>query len=271
MLIDPFTIVAQGINFLILVVVLKYVLYDRIVAVIDQRQARIAEQLEEAERREAAASAERDGYEDLRRELEDGRAQMLEEAREAADEERWRRLAEVREDVGELRQHWLAGLDRERGRLLAELERQAAEEIVALGGQALRDLADARLEDQVVAVGLQRLADHRDELVAGVGPGARVVVRTAFPLDDDQRRRVVDHVEGLLGGDVEVSVERAPTLVCGLELHVGDHAFGWSVTSYLEELRRRLDEYLVEELEAAGASASSRRDGAGGELEEVVP
>lgn len=270
MLVDPFTIIAQAINFLILAVVLKYVLYDRIVAVIDRRQARIAEQLDDAARREEAAAAEEERYAHLRKDLEDDRDRLLAEAREAADEDRLQRLEEVREDVGELRAQWLAGLERERGRMLAELERHAAEEVVALGEQTLRDLADARLEDQVVSVGLQRFVDHRDELVAEVDPGSRVTVRTAFALDEDQRRTVTSRVADLLGDDVEVSIERAPSLICGLELRAGDHAFGWHVTGYLAELRRRVDAYLVEELQAEGAPTSPEPDAAEGDLEEVV-
>jgi len=59
MLIDWFTVVAQIINFLILVFLLKHFLYGRIINAIDQREGRITSRLEDAEiqRREAENEA----------------------------------------------------------------------------------------------------------------------------------------------------------------------------------------------------------------------
>ena len=46
MLIDPFTVIAQIVNFAILAIVLKYVLYDRVIAAMDRREESIAERLD---------------------------------------------------------------------------------------------------------------------------------------------------------------------------------------------------------------------------------
>jgi F-type H+-transporting ATPase subunit b len=51
MLIDWFTVVAQIINFLILVALLKHFLYGRIIKAMDQREERINSRLEEAKKK----------------------------------------------------------------------------------------------------------------------------------------------------------------------------------------------------------------------------
>ena len=248
MLIDWFTVVAQAINFLVLAVVLKFVLYDRVVAIIDRRQADIAEQIEQAREREAEAASERHRFEHLRHELDTERDQLLSTARSVADDERHQLVATARDEVEILRARWIEGIERERQRLLAALEQRAADELIALSEQALRDLADARLEDQIVAVGLQRLAERRAELIAQVDAAPSVGLATALPLEDAQREHVIAQVRELLGQRVEVTVDEDPDLICGLEIRVGDHAFGWSVATYLEALRRRVDAYLRDEL-----------------------
>lgn len=58
MLIDWFTVVAQIINFLILVFLLKHFLYGRIINAMDQREARITSRLEEAETQRKEAENE---------------------------------------------------------------------------------------------------------------------------------------------------------------------------------------------------------------------
>ncbi|NER81960.1 MAG: ATP F0F1 synthase subunit B, partial [Leptolyngbya sp. SIO1D8] len=58
MLIDPFTTLAQIVNFLILVTLLKHFLYGPITRTMAQREQTIANRLEQAEQQEIAAQQE---------------------------------------------------------------------------------------------------------------------------------------------------------------------------------------------------------------------
>ena len=60
--IDWFTVVAQAINFLILVWLLKRFLYKPILHAIDEREKGIAAQLAQAEAKKAEAQKERDDF-----------------------------------------------------------------------------------------------------------------------------------------------------------------------------------------------------------------
>ena len=51
MLIDWFTVIAEIVNFLVLVALLKHFLFGRLVAAIDAREERIAARLREAEQK----------------------------------------------------------------------------------------------------------------------------------------------------------------------------------------------------------------------------
>ena len=58
MLIDGFTVVAQIINFLILLFLLRRFLYGPIIKIMEERQAKIAAQLAEAKQLKETAEAE---------------------------------------------------------------------------------------------------------------------------------------------------------------------------------------------------------------------
>ena len=62
MLIDWFTVVAQVVNFLILVWLLKRFLYKPILDAIDAREKRIAAELADADAKKAAAEKQRDEF-----------------------------------------------------------------------------------------------------------------------------------------------------------------------------------------------------------------
>jgi len=69
MQIDWFTVVAQIVNFLILVGLLKKFLYGPIIRAMDDRERRIASRLEEANARERQAQEEVQSYRQKREDL----------------------------------------------------------------------------------------------------------------------------------------------------------------------------------------------------------
>ncbi len=85
MLIDWFTVIAQIVNFLVLVGLLKYFLFDRITKAMDEREQTIASALEKADETRKLAREEAERYRRMNDELEEGRRRILEEARNEAD------------------------------------------------------------------------------------------------------------------------------------------------------------------------------------------
>jgi F-type H+-transporting ATPase subunit b len=246
-LLDPITVVAQVVNFLVLVVVLKYVLYDRIIAAMDARERHIAECLA------AAALGEREAAEEAARARADrdalaaAREELLDEARTAADRAREGLIADARADVDEQRRRWTGTLEREQQRLLLELQERAGRTLVAIGRRALRDLADAALEDQAVTIALREL--ERDGAVArlaerAAADGHAVEIHTAFPLSADRRETVTTRLTRLVGERFAPTFAVDPGLVCGLEVRVAGEAVGWSLAGYLDELARAVDQAL---------------------------
>src|ERR1700685_4022377 len=100
--IDWFTVIAQLINFLILVYLLKRFLYKPILHAIDEREKGIAAQLAEAEAKKAEAQRERDDFQHKNELFDQERAALLQQAREAAGAERQRLLDEARKDAASL-------------------------------------------------------------------------------------------------------------------------------------------------------------------------
>ena len=82
--IDWFTVVAQAINFLILVWLLKRFLYRPILHAIDERKKGIANQLAEAEAKKAEAQKERDDFQHKNEEFDQERAALLKKVTDEA-------------------------------------------------------------------------------------------------------------------------------------------------------------------------------------------
>ena len=98
-----FTVVAQAINFLILVWLLKRFLYKPILHAIDEREKGIAAQLAEAEAQKAEAQQERDDFQHKNEAFDQARAALLKKAEDEAKAERQRLLEGARKDADALR------------------------------------------------------------------------------------------------------------------------------------------------------------------------
>lgn len=146
---------AQIINFVLLLVLLRFLLYKPLLRVLDERRRRIEEGLRSAERmREQAAAGEREVQARLEEARREGQAlvaqaqqvanRIQEEARQAAQKEAEAMLARARNEIQLERDAAIAELRRE----FADLAIRAAERVI---GQSLDGQAHRRLIDEVLA------------------------------------------------------------------------------------------------------------------------
>jgi F-type H+-transporting ATPase subunit b len=245
-LIDWFTVAAQGINFLILVLVLKKFLYGPITRAMAAREEKIAGRLAEAATARAEARREFAALETERARLEADKQRLLAEAREEVGQWRESALAAARQAVDDSRRQWLAGLAAERETLSRRLRCRVAEEVVALGRRAFRDLADKDFEARVVSTFLAKVrsagGDLPPEAAAG---GSSLVVETGFAAENGTRRQLVDGLAALFPKAGAAEIALTPELGFGLRLTLGQWQVEWNLDWYLREFEAALGETLV--------------------------
>lgn len=247
--IDWITLGAQVVNFVILVLLLRYFLYGRIVEAVERREDEIQARLDEAREREEEAEARARAHREDREAFREKREELLRQAREAAEEEREKRLEEVREEARATRERWRVQLKREREDFLAELRERAGRATWQMVEQALAELADEELQQRTVTTFLKRVDEAAgDSELADVVAGARdLVVRSAFELGGEERERIGEHLREALGAEGDVAFEVDRELVLGLRLEAGDREVQWSVRDQLQTLEDRVRELLERE------------------------
>jgi F-type H+-transporting ATPase subunit b len=255
-LIDPFTVGAQIVNFLILVWILRRLLYGPITRAMAAREARIREELDHAARLRGEAEAEGARYRELTAGFESERSARLADAREELDAWRREHTRTVRQEVETMRQRWQQALEQEKGAFYLELRRRAGREVFAVARRALHDLADSELEARVIdrfLARLQRLEPgERDQLMAAArADGGVVTVRTAYPLAAADEARLRAGVTAALGESITPRFDRSPDLVSGAELRAGGFKVAWALGDYLESLEDAMAETFGAEPELA--------------------
>ena len=240
--IDWFTVIAQIINFLILVWLLKRFLYKPVLNAIDEREKTIASQLEEAANKKREARQERETYIQKNEEFDRVHATQLEEARKRIEDETERLYEEARQETSALRLKLEESLKQQGQELRETVKRKTKEEVFAIATKVLTDLANAELEGQIMTVFIEKIRalneteqkDFRKALQENGGPIRIITVFEPAPHLKHQLEQAVQETTGITA---EFEYFLDPDLLSGIMLETTDYQLSWSIESYLESLK----------------------------------
>jgi len=274
MLIDWFTVIAQAVNFLILVWLMKRFLYQPILKALDAREQRIAAQLADADAKKAEALAEREEFKRKNEAFDQQRDGLLSKATNDAAAEHSRLLEEARKDAGDLRGKLQDKLGNEFRNLHDEIARRTQAEVFAIARKTLSELSGASLEQRMVEVFVQRLRglndSERGKLAAIVAQDI-IIVRSAFELPQPQKTMIEEAIRTTLGTRNPFQFEIVPNLIGGIELILHGQKVAWSISDHLDMLEKELATLLktrqekkastniLSPLQGEGANARSSR------------
>jgi F-type H+-transporting ATPase subunit b len=243
MLIDWFTVIAQVVNFLILVWLMKRFLYQPILKALDAREKRIAASIADAAAKVADAVKEREEYKRKNTEFDRERAAVMFKAQDEAGNERNRLFEVARNDSDAFRDKLQGKLNGEYNQLRDSIRHRTRDEVFTIARKTLTDLAGATLEERMTEVFIARLqglsGEEKVRLAAMLkSPDTPVVVRSAFDLAIAQRAAIEAAINTTLASKVPVRFEAVPDLVSGIELNMQGQKIAWSIGDYLASLEK---------------------------------
>lgn len=153
-------LIAYAINFLVLVVLLRLLLYKPVKDVLDKRKLRIAEGLEAAERASEEASEQRKKFEG---ELEEARGKARIEAAKLAEQvEKVRNdvLQSAEKEAAAIKDRIMKEIAQERQQAEAALEQQTVELALAISKKVVGEALDQDSQRLLVARFLNEMKDE---------------------------------------------------------------------------------------------------------------
>jgi len=233
------TFVLEIINFLVLVWILKRFLYRPVLEVIARRQAGIDKTLNDAKSIRSEAEKLQQQYE--------GRlaswAQEREQARESLvtelDAERAGRMKQLESELGQEREKSRVVEARRQADIERDLEIAALSQGARFASRLLEQAAGPDLQLRLVEMLLKDLnevpGDRTEALRTRYGKAPDTIdVASAFPIPDDQRKRLEKALKKLVSPDVSLRYRQNEALLAGLRIVIGAWVLGANV---LDELK----------------------------------
>lgn len=250
MLFDWFTIIAQIVNFLILMFLLRRFLYRPILNTMAAREQRIAALLEEAEQKRKEAENERLHFAAKNEEWQENLAERQSELELSI--EGWRKdaLRDARQNTDRTLNDWAKSVEDHKANFLSDLHQFTVWKTYAIARRAIEDLAGVDLETQMIHAFLENIKRQNLNL-AKLATGARqengtlLKIRSAFALSSPMKEQLQESFQHHFQNRVNLQYENEPNLISGIEL-VGESGYtaAWNLSRYLETLQTELDQQI---------------------------
>lgn len=239
---DLFTFIATIVNFIILVVLLRIFLYDRVLEAVRKRQEEMTRKWEEAEEEKQQAGEEKKRYARQAEELSEKERAILEEKQQEAERRRKEMLQDAKKELEEKKKQWQRSLDRKEKSLTNVIRENISAEVLTLTRRIVGDLADADLKNKIAELFVRKLRninrDEKGEIRQKFQKGEGLTVSSSFVLSQEQKQ----NIRGALGLDKNAPIEftKKEDGVLGLELVSGDKVYAWHVEDYLDRVEQNI-------------------------------
>jgi len=259
MQINWFIIIAQIINFFILVWLLKRFLYKPVLKAIDEREQRIAAQLSDAKAKKSEAKKEQDEFTKKNEEFDQQKKILLDKAIADTEVEKEKLIKAARNEADTLRSKFDKALVAMQENLEHEIAQKTQDEVFAIARKALTDLASVSLEEQSVNVFIKRINDLKTEekkkfIEAFKSDSDKILVQSAFELHAKQQTEIKNAVHEILGTKSHFQFNIAPELISGIEITSEGYKLAWSISDYINSLQKSISETIKEKSEAEAKS-----------------
>jgi F-type H+-transporting ATPase subunit b len=241
----PF-LLSQIVNFLILFLALRFLLWKPMLKMLNERKQRITQGLEDAEQARRDRERAQAEYEERIKRAEREREEILAKAVEEGEQAEAESLAQARVQAEQIAAEAKEIVEREHQQMLAELRSQVAALSIAaankLIGEALDEQRQRRLVDEFfsgIKAGRVVVLEEQEIEQAKAGE-VTATVTSALPLTVDEQKVVSSGLAEHLGQAPAIEFKIDPAILGGLVVRIGDKIIDGSVGGRLEALRESL-------------------------------
>ncbi|TXD48641.1 F0F1 ATP synthase subunit B [Polaribacter sp. IC073] len=251
MKIDWFTVIAQVLNFLILVWLLKKFLYKPILNAVNEREKKINDELREADAQKAAAEKEQDTFKNKNADFESKKSALLDKALADANIEKRQLITAARAAAKAIGSNMVKAFKKQQAQDKKEFTQNTQEQVFIITRKALKDIASVSIEKQTTVTFIKHLKvlstkEKQEFLDAFKTNENAILVKSAFNLIAKQKKEITDAINELLNSKIVLQFKTVPELISGIELSTDGYKMAWSFSEYLNALQKKISTEIKE-------------------------
>ncbi len=243
MKINWFTLIAQVINFLVLMWLLKRYLYKPILKAIDERENKILSQLKDADAKMLEAEKERNEFDQKNKAFDKHKDEMMQKIILETNAEEQRLKEKARDEVNSLKTKLETAVIAEQEKRDYEITQKIMQEVVAITRKTLTDLSSVSLEEQSVNTFIQKIKglseDEKKQFLSEITSGTEpILIESAFNLPSKLQSAIEKSIAGTLGTTCQFKYKILPELISGIQLTANSYRLSWNISAYLKSFKK---------------------------------
>jgi F-type H+-transporting ATPase subunit b len=240
MLINWFTLVAQIINFLILLWLLNKFLYKPVLKTLDEREARIASIISDAESVKLNAMKELEEYSAKNTSIDNEKNSIIQTSRAAVEQERIKIIDNAKNTAQQLIDKQNDILYNERDNFYKNASDELIAQIVRITEKSITALSDTTLESHLIKKCIDNIKHITDKELTAISNLLQICdntvrIRTSQPLDSESISQLQESLANVFGPAITIHYEHAPHLLCGIELIIDTYKLSWNAHDYIQK------------------------------------
>ncbi|WP_017258831.1 F0F1 ATP synthase subunit B family protein [Pedobacter arcticus] len=248
--INWFTVIAQLINFLVLVWLMKKYLYKPILDAVEKRETKIATELEDAKSKVTEAKKEQLEFKQKNEAFDANKKKMMGQVTADAESERQKLLDKAQKDAEDLKTKIEQASKELQENLNADIVQKTQQQVLYIAKKALAQLASTSLEEQTVQVFIGKIkslsAKEKTKFTDAFHSDSKPVsVKSAFALSGKEQKSIKVAIADLLGETSDYEFETHPKSISGIELASNGYKLSWSFSEYITSLEKSLTSPLA--------------------------
>jgi len=247
---DWITVLAQLVNFLMLVWLLNRFLFRPVLAVMASRENLIDEQLQEASLQIRQADSVRQKYQTEINALEAEKDAILSAAVTQAEADERKLMDNAREKINKRRNTWLDSLEIEKQELANVFKQSIATTVSTISENLLRRISNRGLNDQMVDSFIDQLNTLDSSTKDRIRANQQIItIVSAEPVNSRSRRILTKALQEQFDYEQDINYQIDQQLIAGLRLHVDGFGLDWNLSNMLESLEDELA-FVIENADA---------------------
>ncbi len=251
MQIDWWTFIAQIINLVILLFLLRRFLYLPVLKAVEARQKLIKGELKKAADAHREAERISADYQKQIKKIESRRQEILQQTQIEAENLRSKLTAAAEEQYKKSQAEWQRRLVAEQKTLNAAIQQLIVEHFIGFSNKALRQMADISLNNLVIERFMHELqslsAARQKQLAADFKHKKVLTVQTAPELEAQQQQKVGEFLlrQLQLPPTTRIDFTLNPDLICGIAVQSEEQAISWNLADYLQEFKQKMSKEML--------------------------
>jgi F-type H+-transporting ATPase subunit b len=238
---DWFTILAQIVNFAVLVYLLKRFLYHPILRIMKEREDKVRETILSADQKVTKAEKEFDSLKSERQELNKNKEQILKESNLEAEKQRNSLLEEAKKEIESKNEIWKKAQQNEWEEFHQDLRTQIQNESLEISKIIIHQLADSDLQEKILNQFIKKIRTLPNKDKANDKQLIKsIIVRSAMEVTEAQGSKLKEAIIESIGNFQRIQFEVKKGLIAGIELIVDTKKLVWTfdgmIDTYSEDL-----------------------------------